>query len=193
MWKHVKHLNAVVRWLKRQSCFLVTEKVPFPWQVTAFPDSAFRAQERDCLATRAAVILITNVDFFQSKESARVQEHVFKLSALGDGVMHSLVIQGMVNELLHGPWMADQLQNLREFRNLSINLQVTTGSKGLHSAIAADKLKSPTELRLIYLSGTTKDRLTSGTVQRLRWIDTRDMISDVLAKGGLSRKPILEL
>ena len=151
------------------------------------------------------MILITNADFFPKGGAAAVAEFYIRknqrvcrsmfsteLSALDDGVMHSLVIQGMVSEVLHGPWMADQLQNLMEFGNLPIKLQVTT-DKGLHSAIAPDELKSPIQPHLIYLLRTMKDRLTSGTVQKLWWIDTRDMISDVLTKGGLSRKPILEL
>ena len=73
-WRHVKHLNTVVRRMKRKSCVFVTKKVPFPWQVTAFPDSAFRAQEPDCLATRAAVILITIADFFPKGGAAAVAE-----------------------------------------------------------------------------------------------------------------------
>eukprot|EP00959_Pyramimonas_sp_CCMP1952_P162647 3400620-Pyramimonas_sp.AAC.1 len=57
-WKHARHLNSVVRWIKRKKSSLVYYAVPLPWSVVGFPDSAFRATEPDCLAVRAAVIAI---------------------------------------------------------------------------------------------------------------------------------------
>ena len=62
-WKHVRHLNSVVRWMKRKSSSFVYYPVPLPWSVDVFPVSAFRATEPDCLAVRAAVIVIAGVDF----------------------------------------------------------------------------------------------------------------------------------
>eukprot|EP00959_Pyramimonas_sp_CCMP1952_P336572 7047586-Pyramimonas_sp.AAC.1 len=40
-WKHVRHLNSVVRWIKRKNSSLVYYSVPLPWSVVGFPDSAF--------------------------------------------------------------------------------------------------------------------------------------------------------
>ena len=51
----------------------------------------------------------------------------------------------------------------------------------------------PAEPHLIYLLRALKDRLEAGTVDSIWWMDTRDMISDVLTKGGLSRLPLLKL
>ena len=101
-WKHISHLNSVVRWMRRKSCVLICRPVPFPWQVTAFPDSALRAQEPDCLAIRAAVILITCVGFFPkggkagvlefySRKETKVCRSTFsvELASVDDGVSHS--------------------------------------------------------------------------------------------------------
>jgi hypothetical protein len=177
-----------------------------PWQITAFPDSAFRAQEPDCLAIRAAVILVTAASYFPKGGSAGVLEFYHRkqsrvcrstfsaeLAALDDGISHALVMQGMVNEVLHGPFTPHQLQNLMDHGNLPIKLQVTTDNKGLFGAVSAEFLSAPTEPHLLYLLRALKDRIEHGTVDKLWWIDTRDMISDVLTKGGLNRKPILDL
>eukprot|EP00975_Prorocentrum_lima_P054471 11422663-Prorocentrum_lima.AAC.1 len=46
--------------LKRSPCSLTYRKIPMPWCVYAFPDSAFRAMEPDCLAVRALVVAIAS-------------------------------------------------------------------------------------------------------------------------------------
>jgi hypothetical protein len=59
--------------------------------------------------------------------------------------------------------------------------------------LSKEELKVPAEPHLVYLLRAIKDRLLSGSIDNIWWIDTRDMISDVLTKGGLNRRPILKL
>jgi hypothetical protein len=205
-WKHIKHLNTVVRWMKRKSGTLVSKKVQTPWQITVFPDSAFKATEPDCLAIRAAVILITSTDYFPKGGPAGVLEFYHRkqprvcrstysaeLSSVDDGVSHGLVMQGMLNEVVHGPLEARTLQHLMEHGRLPIPFAATTDNKGLFASVSADFLSVPTEPHLLYLLRSLRDRIDAGTLRSLWWVDTRDMISDVLTKGGLSREPILHL
>ena len=71
-WKHIRQMNALVRWMKRKPSSLVCKQVQMPWQVTVFSDSAFKAQEPDCLTIRAAVILVTATTFFPTGGAAGV-------------------------------------------------------------------------------------------------------------------------
>ena len=56
--KHFRAANTVVRWMKRRSCVLLHVAVVQPWSLIVMPDSAFKATEPDCLATRACVIVL---------------------------------------------------------------------------------------------------------------------------------------
>ena len=71
--------------------------------------------------------------------------------------------------------------------------KLTTDNQGLFATLGKEELRVPAEPHLIYLLFALKDRLAAGTVESICWTDTRDMISEVLTKGGLSRLPGLEL
>ena len=148
-----------------------------PWQITVFPDSAFRALEPECLAIKAAVIMNTSVDYFPKggkagtvefyhRKQARVCRNTFsaELAAVDDGTSHALVVQGMVTEIMHGPLNAEILQNLMQHRNMPIPLVLTTDTKGFFSAVAAERISVPAEPHLLYLLRAQRDRLEIGSV-----------------------------
>ena len=206
--KHARQLNAVVKWLKRTPCTLVYKRVAFPWEVVTFPDSAFRATEPDCLAVRAAVTLVVEastffknmggrsvvLDFY-SRKQPRVCRSTFsaELASQDDGISSAITWQVMLNEIAYGPLAAHQIQWSLDRGAFPIKLVACTDNKGLYSALSAVELRPPAEPHLIYLLKSLRERLECGTVSALYWIDTRDMISDALTKGGLSRDPILKL
>ena len=55
--QHFRSLNTVVRWMKRRPCTLLHVAITPPWTLPVLPDSASRAIEPDCLATRACITL----------------------------------------------------------------------------------------------------------------------------------------
>ena len=192
--------------MQRKPSSLVCKRVPTPWQVTVFLDSAFRAQEPDCLAIRAAVVLVSSRSFFPRGGPAGVLEFYHRkqtricrstfpaeLSAVDDGTSHCLVMQCLIVEVPHGPLSAVSLKQLMESGSLPVPLGIVTGNQGMFSSVSAERLNAPTEPHLLYLLRSLRDRLDAGTVQALWWIDTRDMISDALTKGGLNRQPLLDL
>jgi len=207
LWRHVKQVNSVVRWMKRTPCVLTYRPVPMPWAMITFPDSAYRAMEVDCLALRAAVVLVANeklledgggragtLEYFVRKQ-ARVCRSTFaaELAGFDDGTSIGLVMQVMLVEVLYGPLQAAEIQAAMDGGRLPVKLQITADNRGLFSALAAEDLKRPAEPHLMYLMRAARDRLESGTIDRIWWVDTRDMISDVLTKGTVSKAAILKL
>ena len=192
--------------MRRKPSSLVCKTVSTPWQVTVFPDSAFRAQEPDCLTIRAALVLVNSRSFFPRGGPAGVLEFYHRkqtqvcrstcsaeLSAVDDGTSHGLVMQCSIVAVLHGPLSAVSLQQLMEGGSLPVPWEIVTDNQGMFSSVSAERLNVPTEPHLLYLLRSFRDRLDAGTVQALWWIDTRDMISDALTKGGLNRQPLLDL
>ena len=102
-------------------------------------------------------------------------------------------MQGSIVEVLHGPISASMLQSLMESGSMPVPLEIVTDNQVLFSSVSAERLNVPTEPHLLYLLRALRDRIDSGTVKALWWIDTRDMISDALTKGGLNRQPLLDL
>jgi hypothetical protein len=206
-WRHVRQLNAVVRWMKRRSGVSVFKKVDGPWSVLALPDSSFAAQDPDCLAIRAAVLAIVPRDFldrklnrlgvqdFFSRKQPRVCRSTFaaEAAAVDDGTSCGLVMQALWNEIVDGPMSGADIQRHMDAGSFRIPLVLGTDNRGVYSASSSSDLKRPAEPHLMYLIKALRDRLDNGTVYSIVWFDTRDMISDCLTKGGISREAILHV
>ena len=206
-WRHVRALNTVVKWTRRRSCVIRYESVPSPWAVTSLPDSAFAAQEPDCLAIRAVIVMIINVNWtgqlenvvgvmeYFTRKQPRVCRSTFaaEISAIDDGVSSSIIIQALLHELIHGPCTATELAVMVDKGTLLIPLFVGTDNKGAFSALSAHEIKKPAEPHLLYLLRSLRDRIDIHSIWALAWIDTRDMLSDALTKGAISKKAILDV
>ena len=203
-WNHLKQINTLVRWIKRKSCVMKFVKIDFPWTVYVFPDSAFRADEPDCLAIRASVTVLgcnllpgggrAAVCEFYTRKNPRVLRSTFstEAAACDDAVSSASVIRGLFAEICDGPHSARQLAEKQETGNLSVDLETVSDNKGFVTAVSAVEIKPPAEPHLLFLLLAFRNRINEGMIRLLWWIDTRDMISDCLTKGGLNREPILE-
>ena len=60
-------------------------------------------------------------------------------------------------------------------------------------ALKADELNNPTEVSLIMMLSAIKEALLAHTLSKLHWCDTRDMASDGLNKGAVSRAGLLAI
>ena len=126
-----KALNTVVRWMKRRPCTLLHIAIPPPWTLLVLPDSAFKATEPDCLATRACVILLTStreehsalpnggpvgVVEFYSRKQPRVCRSTLstELFSVNDASSSGLLIRGMFAEIVMGPMTASVLAQQTE-------------------------------------------------------------------------------
>ena len=205
-WVHLKQLNTLLRWLKRRGCVLVYKCVPRPWTVYAFPDSAFRAQDPDCLAVRALIVAVAGsgllpgggtlavIDFY-SRKQPRVCRSTFsaELAGVEDGISNAMLVRGLLSEVVAGGLSPSYLAEHQEDGSLPVGLEVATDNRGLLSALQATEIKKPAEPHLLYLLQALRSRLDTGSVRQLWWVDTRDMCSDAMTKGGLNREPLLRL
>ena len=132
---------------------------------------------------------------FYSRKQTKLCRSTFsaELASVDDGVSHFLLMQGMVNEVMHGPFRAEELEWLINSGRLPVRLQLTTDNQGLFATLGKEELKVPAEPHLIYLLRALKAQFEAGTVDNIGWTDMRDMIGDMLTKSGLRRLPILEL
>eukprot|EP00972_Heterocapsa_arctica_P115429 16447674-Heterocapsa_arctica.AAC.1 len=64
-------------------------------------------------------------------------------------------------------------------------------AESVYQAIKASEIRVPTEANLLYPLKAIRKHLDAHRINRLYWIDTRDMLCDGLTKGSLSRKPLL--
>jgi hypothetical protein len=206
-----KSLNAVVRWMKRRPCTLLHIAIPAPWTLLVMPDSAFKATEPDCLATRACIIMLTTsiagsrpalptggpvgVVEFYSRKQPRVCRSTFsaELTSVDDACSLGLLIRGMFSEIIQGPMTAADLAYRTEHGKLAVGLDIGTDNKGLFSGATAVEVRVPSEPHLYYILKALRDRLDAKAVDGLWWIDTRDMVCDAMTKGTLSREPLLAL
>ena len=202
--KHVLMLNRVVKWLKRRGCTLVFRHVPGPWRVLAILDSAFRAQEPDCLALRAAIIAVTTdktelggelaiVEFYSRKLPLVVRSTFGAEShGLADGLSTTSFLAGFIDELQYGCKSSAMIHEQISNGSLQTKLDAVIDAMSVFRAITADEVKAPSEKHLFYVIKMVRDRLEQGSLRRLYWADTRDMLCDCLTKGGIDRERLLD-
>ena len=190
--------------------------VPLPWSLIVMPDSAFKATEPDCLATRACVIVLgtatcgkrtreaaptlpsggpVGIVEFYSRKQPRVCRSTFaaELCSTDDASSIGLLIRGMFSELVLGPCSAADLAARTDSGNLPVDLEIATDNRGMFSGVTAVEVKTPSEPHLLYVMKSLRDRLDSRSIGALWWFDTRDMVCDAMTKGNLSREPLLRL
>ena len=206
-----KRLNALVRYLKRGRIGIWYTKLKGPWRLVAVSDAAFRAQPEDSsgLALRGCVILLVS-DSDTSPASADAKCHMLEfvcrrlrrvirstysgeLNALVDTIELLLVIQMSLYQIYGNPGVtATEMAGLMENGELMPPVEAVTDARSVFDSIAAQDVGELQEgsLKLHLLS--VRDRLASGTLKRLWWSDTRDMLADGLTKGTVSRNQLVE-
>ena len=169
----------------------------------AILDSAFRAQEPDCLALRAAIMAVTTdktelggplaiVEFYGRKLPVVVRSTFGAESqGLADGLSTASFIAGFIDELQYGCKSAAVLQEQISTGTLQTKVDAVIDAQSVFRAITADEVKPPSEKHLFYIIKMIRDMLEQGSLRRLYWADTRDMLCDCLTKGGVDREKLL--
>ena len=89
--------------------------------------------------------------------------------------------------------MATQLLARHAGRQRSIEHDACVDAKAVFDGITAQCPRTPADKPLFLHALAMREFLEAGWVDRLWWIDTRDMVADGLNKGGLPRDPILTM
>jgi len=197
---HVGELSQLLKWLKRQPSTIHYGPVPGKPVLKMIGDSAFRAADPDCLALRGLIAGVgsdqddcLNVLDFWSRKQTRVCRSTFaaELHNLSEAAEEGMLLAGFLQEVYYGPKTAAQLTALLESCSLQVQVWLFVDAMSVFAALAASNTQCPTEAQLLYELKALRMLLLSGRLDRLYWIDTRDMLADVLTKGKVSRTALL--
>ncbi|CAK0808244.1 unnamed protein product, partial [Prorocentrum cordatum] len=206
----LKRLNLVLRWVRRHKVGILFRKLPGRLRLVGVTDAAFKAipDESSGLALRGCVIILNtdcdstpaspggacNILEFQCRRQRRVVRSTFsgELNGLVDTLEILLVIQICFHQIYHGcaataKSLADDLDNGR----LQPPVDAAVDARSVFDCLAATDVGELVEgsLKLHVLS--LRERLQSGTLRRLFWTDTRDMLADGLTKGSVPRDQLI--
>ena len=106
-------------------------------------------------------------------------------SASCDAADHGMLLFRMLHEIAHGP-----VRNMREQGNDALPMLLYVDALSAHAAVAATSIKIPAERSLLSHAQFLRELLDNRVLRAIIWQDTRDMLSDALAKRSVDRRLI---
>ena len=201
----VLNLNRVLRYLKRHPLSITYRRVDKPWRLAVISDSAFQSKDQDCLALRSGIIALTSVDTTGKVQVQPIeylckkQQHVCRstyaaeLHSALDLTSLALLINTAITEILCGVMSASEMVITLDSGKLTIPVDLYIDARAVFDSVTAKHVKTPADKILLIHALSLREHLTRRRVNRLLWIDTRDMVRDALNKGKIDRGPLREL
>jgi hypothetical protein len=203
---HLLKLNKITKWVRRKKIALVYKPLQKRGKVLVVSDSAFRTEPGSTLAVRGAIIGICEDDTntpggifhileFYSRKQRRVCRSTFaaELHAIADAVETARMVLLTIT-CCHKRYISPQeLQKLEDTASLPLAMEVCTDCRSVFDSLAAQDLKTPSESSLVLILHVLKELLCSHVIGKITWIDTRDMVSDGLTKGAISRIGLMQM
>ena len=203
-YRHAQVLNLSLKWIQQHHSGMRYSEFDGSSAFYCIVDSAFRADEPDCLALRADIMgLCQHTDtqvggklhtfVTTSKKQSRVNRNTFsaEAGAVGDAISMCIVLAGLLHEIDKGSCPATTLANCAENGGFSRKIIVFTDSESFFKACTATEIQLPTERHLAYTVMKVREWLERDIVSELIWIDTRDMLCDGFTKGSISRFDVM--
>ena len=172
--------------------------------MTIIADSAYRADDVDCLALRAAIIGLCecrdgvpsgcfHVWEYFSRKQAKVNRGTFsaELNNAIEATEYGMLLNGFMMEWLRGAQSAMTLHTAVA-GHCGLDLHLVLDAHSVYAAVTAQEIATPTERQLIYGVRALREHLDSQRLRTIHRVDTRDMLCDALTKGGVPRSAILE-
>lgn len=206
--KHVVALNKVLRYIKSKPLKSVYRAVPNPWKLLVISDSAFKAEDQDCLAVRSGLIALASKEPVagtansgsSSVWSVQPIEHVCKkqqricrstyaaeLHSALDLTGLALLILGTLTEVLTGAKNPVELLEIHNNGGYPVECELFIDARAVFDSVTAKVVKTPADKILLLHALALRDHLEAGQLSKLNWIDTRDMVADALNKGTIDR------
>ena len=104
-----------------------------------------------------------------------------------------LIMLGFLEEVHSGVMSASKLRELTTYGPLSTPTELCTDSFSIYSYLRTQHLKFPTDKGTFYHLAHLHQACERQLLQKLTWVDTRDMVMDGMTKGKLDRKTLKEL
>ena len=162
----------MLRWIKRKPfCIRYARLLP-PVCLCVVADSAYRADDEDCLALRAAILLLIEarqgipggsmhvLDFY-SRKQPRVTRSTFgaeltnQLEASELGMLH----RGFWHQVETGQQGARQLHELVNNGGISMPLCMVGDAHAVYAAVTAEEIAVPNVRSQLYAVRDIRDRL----------------------------------
>ena len=204
--EHAARLNMVAKWAKRKAAYLTYNRLPTPCVTVVISDSAFRKEDTRGLAMRGAIIGVgteqletpgggIHVLEFYSRKQRRVTRSTFsaELNGLSDSFEFGRMISQTLAEIVAHVPKATDLTRLEESGKLPVPMVCVVDARSVYDALVQDEIRPPSEVSLVMMLCGIKESMRSGSIRRLFWVDTKDMVADGLNKGAVSRAALLTL
>lgn len=202
--RDIIHLNRILAYLKRKPLKRFYRKVDRPWKVYVISDSSFKGSEDDALAMRSGIIAFGNKDGpvvgsnpiqiieYVSKKQSRVCRSTYtaELYSALDLVGLASNINSAMTEVLTGCKSASKMVDLQENGQNALQMDVVLDARAVFDSVAAADVKATTDKLMLLHALKLKELLALRVASRMLWVDTRDMLSDALNKGSVSRDEI---
>ena len=133
---------------------------------------------------------------YGTKKHKRVNRSTFaaELNAAVDTLDIATIVQYTLEEIFAPQNAAPMaMQKTFESANMHFPLELIIDAKAVFDAISVQEYNMPTEATLVNHLHSLREALRERRIDKLWWIDTRDMVADGLNKGGLARDPILTM
>eukprot|EP00959_Pyramimonas_sp_CCMP1952_P445941 9336511-Pyramimonas_sp.AAC.1 len=193
----LKDLNKVLKWIKRVPSTIHFSRPSSPLCMTIIADSAYRADDVDCLALRAAIIGLCEVrgstpsgcfhvwEYF-SRKQAKVNRGTFsaELNNAIEATEYGMLLNGFMMEWLRGAQSAVPLHAAVD-GPCGLDLHLVLDAHSVFAAVTAQEISTPTERQLLYGVRALREHLEGRRLSTIHRVDTRDMLCDALTKGGV--------
>ena len=199
---HALKLNQLVKWVRKQPCFLF-----YPWlrgslKLVCISDAAFRRENAAGLSMRGAIIAVAeeghgtkmHIIEYYSRKQRRVCRSTFsaELNGGADAYETARLISITWSAIYSPGKSAAQLSIDEGAGQLLIKIDLYIDCFSIFESLSQEQVRVPSEQTLILLLLSLKEALVSRQLRALVWVDTRDQLADALTKGAITRRDLVK-
>ena len=110
-----------------------------------------------------------------------------------NAVDQMIVLAILLHQLSTGAITLDEARRMTDGKGNYFETGINIDAMSVLTALEAVNLRQPSEKSFLAHLAWLQDKVKSGTITWLRWVDTRDMYADGLTKGSVRRDRLREL
>ena len=204
--EHSARCNKVLKWARKHPYYLTYKRMIGEIITLTISDSAFRKEDARGLAMRGSITglspfqeetpgNILHVIMFWASKQRRVTRSTFssELNSLVDSIDFAKQLAMLMAEIVLPETTARGIVQLEENGQLPLSIVAVIDAQSVFDALRVSELRTPSEGSLMLMMCGIKEMLRSGSLRRLFWVDTTDMVADGLGKGTVSRQALMQL
>ena len=201
---HIKRLNVIVRYMKRNPRRLVYERLDSEVCLLGQGDSAFKKEEETGHALKGGVFMLIEKKYreghrakchlleFVSARERHVTRSTFgaELFSACDVVDMCMLLSCLLHQVDSGSMTPAAARRCREENGWDIEIDLGLDAFSVYAAVTATHVKAPAEKALLSHVQYLRELLDRRILKYLVWFDTRDMTADGLTKGAVEREAL---